>query len=74
MGSCLAALLPIWARYRLCLPLRVSVQVRGETPMGGRDEGWAARAFVLHDWVPVSEDAPGLQQYLGQLGVGAWLL
>lgn len=29
------------------------LQVRGETPMGGRDEGWAARAFVLHDWIPV---------------------
>lgn len=30
----------------------VAAQVRGETPMGGRDEGWAARAFVLHDWIP----------------------
>ena len=25
--------------------------------MGGRDEGWAARAFVLHDWIPVSTHA-----------------
>jgi hypothetical protein len=29
-------------------------QVRGENPMGGRDEGWGARAFVLYDWIPVS--------------------
>jgi hypothetical protein len=28
--------------------------------MGGRDEGWAARAFVLHDWVPVSMRHPQL--------------
>jgi hypothetical protein len=32
----------------------VSPQVRGETPMGGRDEGWGARAFVLYDYIPVS--------------------
>eukprot|EP00879_Flechtneria_rotunda_P013128 GHRR01013711.1.p1 GENE.GHRR01013711.1~~GHRR01013711.1.p1 ORF type:complete len:212 (+),score=72.86 GHRR01013711.1:172-807(+) len=30
----------------------VAAQVRGETPMGGRDEGWGARAFVLYDWIP----------------------
>lgn len=22
--------------------------------MGGRDEGWGARAFVLYDYIPVS--------------------
>ncbi|WIA36062.1 hypothetical protein OEZ86_007418 [Tetradesmus obliquus] len=30
----------------------VAAQVRGETPMGGRDEGWGARAFVLYDYIP----------------------
>jgi hypothetical protein len=32
----------------------LALQVRSETPMGGRDEGWGARAFVLYDWIPVS--------------------
>eukprot|EP00775_Hariotina_reticulata_P001040 gene1040-1378_t len=30
----------------------VAAQVRSDTPMGGRDEGWGARAFVLYDWIP----------------------
>eukprot|EP00878_Enallax_costatus_P011450 GHUV01011954.1.p2 GENE.GHUV01011954.1~~GHUV01011954.1.p2 ORF type:complete len:434 (+),score=125.86 GHUV01011954.1:1557-2858(+) len=30
----------------------VAAQVRGETPMGGKDEGWGARAFVLYDYIP----------------------
>lgn len=36
--------------YGVCLAL----QVRGESPQGGRDEGWGARAFILNQFVPVS--------------------
>lgn len=32
----------------------VAAQMRGDTPMGGKDEGWGARAHILHDWIPVS--------------------
>ena len=32
----------------------VAAQVRGETPQGGRDEGWGARAFIVNDILPVS--------------------
>jgi hypothetical protein len=36
------------------------LQVRGESPQGGRDEGWGARAFILNQFVPVSGGwAPG---------------
>jgi hypothetical protein len=32
--------------------------------MGGRDEGWGARAFVLYDYIPVSDEQ---QQQLSRL-------
>lgn len=41
-------------------------KVRGEAPMGGKDEAWGSRAFLVHDALPVGWGRGGAGRGLGE--------